>query len=248
MVGWIILGVIVALIVLILLIPIGADLRYEEDGVVRISAVAAGMQIQLLPKPKREAKSEKPKREKKAKKPKKEKPKKEKETGEEKEKKGFSLPFNFEEILEILKTVLRGFGKFGRKFEVDRFVLHWIAGGRDPYVTARVFSVVNAGLSQLAPICEERFHCRDSSVWTDIDFTREDMLFHIGIRFKIRIGQIFGTVFGIGFGVLKIYLKSRRRVKRENREEKAALEAWLKDHPEDRARLEAEETPIEKSA
>ena len=38
MVGWIILAVLITLIALILLIPVGADMRYEEDGVIRISA------------------------------------------------------------------------------------------------------------------------------------------------------------------------------------------------------------------
>ena len=52
MVGWIILGVIIGLIVLIMLIPIGADIRYEE-GIVRISAKAAGIRLQLIPKPKK---------------------------------------------------------------------------------------------------------------------------------------------------------------------------------------------------
>ena len=60
MVGWIILAVIVGLITLIMLIPIGADFRYE-DGVIRLSAKAAGFKLQLIPKPKREPKEEKPK-------------------------------------------------------------------------------------------------------------------------------------------------------------------------------------------
>ena len=59
MVGWIILAVLVGLITLILLIPIGADIRYE-DGVIRISAKAAGIKLQLLPRKKREPKPEKP--------------------------------------------------------------------------------------------------------------------------------------------------------------------------------------------
>ena len=51
MAGWIILGVIVGIIVLIMLIPVGADLRYEDE-VIRISLKAAGIRLQLLPRPK----------------------------------------------------------------------------------------------------------------------------------------------------------------------------------------------------
>ena len=237
MVGWIILAVIVLLITLILLVPVGADIRYE-DGVIRISAKAAGIKLQLIPRPKKEEKPEKPKKEK----PEKEK----KETDQpQKEKKKRSLPFNAEEIFKLLKDVLVRIGRFGRKFKVERFVLHWIAAGWDPYYTARTFAVVNAGLSQLAPICTERFHCKDSSVWTDIDFVRDDMFFEFGLTMTIRIGQIIGTGLSIGFAAAKIFIKSKLRKKREDREEAAALKKWLEEHPEDRERV-LEET--EKSA
>ena len=240
MVGWIILGVIVGLIVLIMLIPIGADLRYEDE-VIRISVKVAGIKLQLLPKTKnkkeKKPKEEKPRKEKKEKKPKEEKPKEEKE-----EQKKKSFPFNAEEIMELLKTLLQSFGRFGKKFNVERFVLHWIAPmWDDPYVTARIFAWVNSAMSQLAPICTKRFHCRDSSVWTDIDFTREEMFFEFGLTITIRIGQIVGSGLDIAFAALRIFLRSKRRKKREEKEEAAALEQWLKKHPEDAALLNEQE-------
>lgn len=235
MIGWIILAVLVGLIVLVMLVPIGADIRYEDE-VIRISAKAAGIKLQLIPKPKREPKAEKHKKEK-PKKEKKPKPEKEKKEPEKKKK---SLPFNAEEILELLKIVLGGFGRFGRKFKIERFVLHWIAAGWDPYITARTFSLVNAGLSQLAPICTERFHCRDSSVWTDIDFVRENMFLEFGLTTTIRIGQILGVGFSIGFGAVKVLIRSKLRAKREAKEEAAALKKWLREHPDEAAVYEAE--------
>ena len=236
MVGLIILAVLVGIVTLIMLIPIGADIRYEE-GVVRLSAKAAWIKLQLIPKQKKAVKEEKPKKEKK----KKEKPSKKAEKEDSSAKKKRSLPFNTEEILELLKTVLNGFGRFGKKFKVERFVLHWIAAGWEPYTTARVFSVVNAALSQLSPICVQRFHCKDSSVWTDIDFVRDDMFLEFGLTVTIRIGQIVGTGLRIGIGALKILLRSKRRVKKEAKEEQKALEEWLKQHPEDLETLEAEQ-------
>ena len=208
MVGWIILAVIVVIVTLIMLIPVGADIRYE-DGVVRLSAKAAWIRLQLIPKPKKSQKEEKPPKARKKK--------------------------------ELLRTVLKRFGRFGKKFKVERFVLHWIAAGWEPYTIARVFSIVNAGLSQLSPICTERFHCKDSSVWTDIDFVRDDMFLEFGLTMTIRIGQIIGTGLGIAFAALRIYLRSKRRTKAEAKEEQKALEAWLKQHPEDREKLEAEQ-------
>ena len=233
MIGWILLAILVGLITLIMLIPIGADLRYEDE-VIRVSAKVAGIKIQLIPKKKKEPKTEqseeeKPKPESK---PKEEKPKK--------KKKGRSFSLNVEEIFDLLKVVLKGFGRFGRKFKVERFILYWTAAGGDPDLVARVFSVVNAGLSQLAPICTERFHCRDSSVWTDIDFVSDRMFFEFGLTMTIRIGQIVGTGIRLAVGALMILLRSKRRIKQEKKEEEQALNKWLAEHPEDAARYQAE--------
>lgn len=236
MVGWIILGVLVGLIILILLIPVGVDLRYE-DGVIRVSLKVAFLNLQLIPKPKDKPEKEKPEKEKK---PKEEKPKKEKPKKKKDEKKK-SFPFNLEEIIDLLKAAIKGMRHFSKKIKVERFVLHWIAAGYNPYCTARLFAVVNAGLSELAPVCTERFHCRDSSVWTDIDFTQEDMFFEFGLRMTVRIGQILMAALIIVFGALKIYLRSKSRRKREAKEEEKALKKWLEEHPEDAAWLAEEE-------
>ena len=55
MVGWIILAVLVGLITIVLLIRVGADIRYEE-GIVRISLKAAGVNLQLIPRTKKKEK------------------------------------------------------------------------------------------------------------------------------------------------------------------------------------------------
>jgi len=232
MVGWIILGVLVGLIILILLIPVGADIRYEDE-VIRIYVTIAGFKLQLIPKKKKEPKPEKPKEEE-APKPEAEEPK------PKKEKKKLSISLNAEEIIDLLKLLLHELGCLLKKPGVDRFVLHWIATGDDPYLTARAFAVVNAGLSQLAPLCTERFHCPDSSVWTELDFTRENTFFEFGLSMYIRIGQVLASGISLLVGALKILLRSRRRVKREAKEERKALEKWLSEHPEDAARYEAE--------
>ena len=102
MVGLIILGVIVAIIVAIMLVPVGADVAYE-GGELRLSAKVCGMLLQLIPKP--PADETKPKKEKKPKKPKKKKkqPEEQAQTGEEKPKKKLDLDFSMDEILGLVK-------------------------------------------------------------------------------------------------------------------------------------------------
>ena len=221
MVGLIILGVIVAIIVVLMLVPVGADVAYE-GGELRLSAKVCGMLLQLIPKP--PADETKPKKEKKPKKPKKKKkqPEEQAQTGEEKPKKKLDLDFSMDEILGLVKSVLRGLGRFGRKLSVDRFLLHYTAAGKDPYNTAMTFGYVNGALTTLAPICRRTFDAKDVDVWTDVDFTTEKTKVDFGVALTIRIGQIFGVVFTILFGVLGIFIKHKFRKFKEKRANKKA--------------------------
>ena len=224
MVGLIILGVIVALVIAIMLVPVGADVAYE-GGELRLSAKVCGMLLQLIPKP--PADETKPKKEKKPKKPKKPKKKKKQpeeqpQTGEEKPKKKLNLDFSMDEIMGLVKSVLRGLGRFGRKLSVDRFLLHYTAAGKDPYTTAMTFGYVNGALTTLAPICRRSFDAKDVDVWTDVDFTTEKTKVDFGVALTIRIGQIFGVVFTILFGALGIIIKHKFRKFKEKRANKKA--------------------------
>ena len=202
MLALIIIGILVAIIALIMIIPIGADIGYE-DGELRVSAKAAGILLQLIPKPPKD--ETKPKKEKK---PKEKKP----------------LNFSKEEIFSLVKKVLNKFGRFGRKFRVERFLLHYVAGGKDPYDVASTFGYVNAALSSLAPFCAKRFDVKDCSVRTDVDFSLEKTKIDFGICVTLRIGAIFALAFGVVFAALGILIKNKFRLFKEklrNRGKKA---------------------------
>ncbi len=206
MVGLIILGVFVAIIVFICVVPVGADVGYE-GGELHVSAKAAGILLQLYPKkPVDETKPPKEKKPKKPKEPKPEKPKK--------PKKKPSFDFTKEELFQLVKAVLRGFGRFG-KVTVDRFLLHYTAAGRDPYDTAVTYNYVNAAMSALAPVCRKKFIVKSSDVWTDVDFTKDSMELDFGICLTIRPGQVLRMVFAIAFGALGILIKNKVRLLRE---------------------------------
>lgn len=208
MIALIIIGIIVLLIALIMLIPVGADIGYE-NGELKVSAKACGILMPLYPKPPEEEKEEKKEKEQKEE-------KKAAQKKPAKEKKPLTLPkFSKEEMLELAKAGIGAVGKFGRKLKVDRFLLHYTAAGNDPYNTAMTFSYVNVALSSLAPMCAKRFTVKDCSVWTDIDFTKDKTEIDFGLAMSIRIGQILAIVIGVGFKVLSIMKRNKARLNAE---------------------------------
>lgn len=228
MVWLIVLGVIIGIIALIMLIPVGADVGYE-NGELSVSAKVCGVMLKLLPR--KPADESKPKKEKKP-----QKEKKPKEAGPEqapKPRKKLNLQLNMDEILALVKAVLRGFGKFG-KLTVDRFMLHYVAAGSDPYATAMTYNYVNAALSSLAPICAERFIVKDCDVWTNIDFTEEKTRIDFGLCVVIRIGQVFRMAFAILFGALWILIKNKFRLLKDKRKNRGSgNEASPEGQPEE---------------
>lgn len=211
MVFLIILGVLLAIIALILLLPIGADVGYEQ-GKLHVSAKAGGLTIKLFPRKKRaesdEPKPPKKKKEKKPKKPKEKKP----EDDKPREKKKPDI--TFDEILALLKAVVEGIGWFGGKIRVDRFVLHVIVAGNDPYHTAMAYGKLNAWLSALLPLCK-KLNAKNCDVWTDVDFMDDWPHVDFAIAMSFRIGQLFGMGFRVGFGALKVLLQRKKRIKLE---------------------------------
>ena len=234
MIALIIIGVIIAVIALIMFIPVGADISYE-DGQFALSAKVCGILLQLFPKP--PADESKPKKEKKKKKEKKPKKKKEEkpasDSTESAPKKKKKLNFSKDEILSLVKKVLNKFGRFGRKFNIDRFLLHYVAAGKDPYDTAVNFAYVNAALSSLAPVCSQRFDVKDCEVWTDIDFTIEKKKIDFGLCFTIRIGAFFALAFGVVFSALGILIKNKFRLFKEKLRAKKDRSAAAKDDIQD---------------
>ena len=173
-----------------------------------------GLFLQLLPKEEKEKKPKKEKKQKKEKKPKKlkkeEEPKQEEETGDKAgKKKGLPLGLTLDDLLELVKTVFKGLGRF--RIWVDRFLLHYVAAGDDPYKTAVTFGKINATLCALAPMCSRKFKCPDTDVYTDISFTEEKTVIEFGLGFHIRIGTLFAVLNTILFGAAWIIIKSKSR-------------------------------------
>jgi len=209
----IVIGIIALIITAVMMISIGADISFIDDKLV-ICASLCGKTIQVFPKS--EKKQSKPPKEKKPKKPKEEKPDKKEKKG------GIPLDLNFDEIIGLLKKVLKGLAKF-KNFSVDYFMLHFIVSGYDPCDTAVFFGKLNATLSFLGAYCQQNLRIKHADVFTDIDFLNTLPKIDFRVAVSIRIGQIFGVINTILFGALGIVIKNRIRVFKEKKQNKREL-------------------------
>ena len=204
-----IIGILVLIIFLIGLIPVGADVRYVQKEL-SVSAKICGFLMKLYPK---EGKKKKPKKQKppKAAQPKQDKKEKKPSSKAAKKKKQVRRNVSNEEVIALLKKVFQGIGKFLGGFHCDKFMLHLTLGGDDPADTAKLFAFINASLSALAPVCAERSGCKDTDVWTDVDFLSEDTAIDFEIAIVLRIGSLFAMLNTILFGVLWIIIKNKAK-------------------------------------
>lgn len=206
-VAWSFVGLCLALVLIVLIMPVGTELSYI-DKQIKVLAKVGPASICLYPRNKAEGK------------PKKEPIVKEKKLASgsgEKKKTAKKLNFCIEEIIELLKKAVCGLGKFG-KLTVHKFVLHFTAAGKDPYNTAMTFSWVNAGLSCLAPLCRQNFRIKDDvDVWTRIDFNQESLFLEAELTVSLRLIQVLHAALAVAFGALPILIKNRRRITKEKR-------------------------------
>ncbi len=208
-----VLGLVLLLLLFLLLMPVGADVEYI-GGNLKVSAKVCGILIQLIPKKMREKHEKKTKKEKKPKKKKEKKPPDEGEKEKAKEKK--KLDFTTDELLELADKVIGSLKKFG-KLTVDRFLLHYTAGGKDPADTAETFARVNAALCALEPVCSRQFRVKDYDVWTDCDFTADRMKLDAALCITLRLWQFVRVGVSAAVGALGILLRHKRRIKKEKK-------------------------------
>lgn len=216
---WILLAL-AALIVLVCLLRVGADVSYEDD-VLTLKVVAGPVTLTLLPKKPKPEKKKKPKKEKKKKKPEKE--------DKPKEKSKLSLSFLF----GVAKLALQAVNTFRRKLHVDVFRLVFIAGGSDPYDVAMLAGRVRAALDGLYPLARRALIIRERDVRVGADFMAEKPAVAGRLKLTIRIGQVLGIGIVFAFRALVLLLKDKKKQK-DSKPQKEKRKPSEAEQPEER--------------
>jgi len=205
------LGIIVLILLIVLLLPVGADAGYI-GGVLSLKVKAGPFSIGILPSKKTK---DGRKKEKKPKKPKKEKKKTAAEDVKDKKSKKQKQKLSFEDIMGIVRLALKTLGRFRRSLSVDRLMIHVVASGSDPYAAVMNYGYVNAAIGALLPLIHRCFKVKTEDYDSGIDFEAEKLKIDAQIVLSLRIGEILLIVLCAAWGFLRWMRGRKRRAKAE---------------------------------
>lgn len=202
--GWIItLGILVLLAIL----PLGATLRYNADGI-SLKVIAGPLRIPILPAKKKdpeEVKQKKPKKEKQPK-PKQAKEKKPKTAAE---KKGGSIL----DFLPLVSVVLDMLNAFRWRLRVNRLELKLIMAADDPCDLAVNYGKAWAALGNLMPVLDRSLVIKKRDLEVECDFEASDTVIIARLDLTITLGRLIGTLGWHGIRALVQFLKIQNKRK-----------------------------------
>lgn len=196
---------ILALILLILVCPVGIDGAYG-GGESFLKLKIGLFRKTLLP------------RERKAKKPKKEKKKKPEPDSDETPKEKKKVSFTLDDILTLAEIALDTLHRFRVHLSVDRLAVHWVAAASDPYDAVLQYGRVNAALGALVTKTHTALKVRDEDVRTELDLEAAKPKIEGRLILTIQIWEVLLILLCAGF-------KGARWILNKKRTERAAAAA-----------------------
>ncbi len=184
-------GIILALLLLILCIPVGVDLRYE--GGLLVKGKIGPLRLTVYPGRARERKPG-------------EKREKRKRTHEKKPREKLAP----RDLFALARIGLDALGRLRRQLSVDLFLLHVRVAAEDPYDAVLRFGALNAALSSLAPAAHRALKIRREDIRTgvDIEGTRSEATLRCTLT--VQVWELLWTALCAGWAFL---VWSRRRKK-----------------------------------
>ena len=219
MTGWIILGVIVGVIILILCLRVSVQADFGEE--LRVTARIGPMKMQIIPPPEK-----KPRKEKAKKKAKKKEPESEKKP---KEKKKLDLHLTFADIRNALSAVWQSvqgtLRRAGRRIRIDPLDLSFVFGDENPVNTAQWYGWANTAVWTAMPWLEKTVHMPDPRIHMEMDFNATKTKVSGTVGASYRIGDLLAIGFAAAGPLLRFaipFLKKQRDIKKVAEKQAAA--------------------------
>ena len=184
--GWLIaLAVLAGLAIL----PLGAAVRYDSDGVL-VQVIAGPVRFTVLPKKDKRPIEKKPKAEKK---------KKTGSGGKKQEKTGGSLS----DFLPLVDIALDFLNDLRMKLRVNFLQLHLTMAGDDPCDLGLNYGKAWAAMGNLLPRLEEFFIIKKKDIRVACDFEAEQTVIFAGLDITITLGRILALAAVYGWRAMR---------------------------------------------
>lgn len=204
--GWVVLGIIVLVFVLIGCIPVGVDASYHENALA-LRLKIGFFTMQVLP-----AKPKKKKAEAKKKKPAAKKPDA-KQAKPAKPKKQFQMPkLTLQDILALVDLACDTLGNLRRKLRVEVLVLHVTLDGSDPAKAAILYGRAWAGIGMLTPKLDRLFVIKKRDIQPILDYNEKEMKLDAQLVLTITIGRAICLALRALVRFLKLWLNKKKAV------------------------------------
>ena len=194
--GWVVLGIVLAVFVLIGCIPVGVDARYHENALA-LRLKIGFFTMQVLPA-----------------KPKKKKPAAKKQDARPaKPKKQFQMPkLTLQDILALVDLACDTLGNLRRKLRVEVLVLHVTLDGSDPAKAAILYGRAWAGIGMLTPKLDRLFVIKKRDIQPVLDYNEKEMKVDAHLALTITIGRAISLAGRAGVRFLKLWLNKKKAV------------------------------------
>ena len=203
--GWMVLGCVVLVLVLLTLIPLGARGQYGQEGF-RLDLVVGPVTIGVYPKAKKKKKKSKARKEKKGEPQKKPVPPKSK----------LSLG-SWHTFRRFLPLICEAAGELRRKMVVRKLNIHLVWADKAPASAAIGYGMINGVIGGLWNLIDHSFRVKDHKFVVDLDYEKKEPQVQLQAVLTLTVGQLIS--FGIRYGMKFIAMQREDRKKTENSKE-----------------------------
>ena len=214
----IVLGIILGILILILLLPVGVQARYDGEATVKL--VAGPVKLQLVPaKPKsrkqleKEKKKKEQKAEKKAEAKKKAKAKQLIQKDPPPPKPKEPLPDKIQGLLPFAKLAVDALGSVFRRLTVKKLILHVRYGGGDPVKVADNYGKIMSILWGMGSVLTRKFKIKKSDISVVPDFLSGKTEVEAELYIRYLIFDLLGIAVKYGFRGLKLLIRRKKHEK-----------------------------------
>ena len=204
--GWIIT---LAILVLLAILPLGAVVRYNSEGI-SLKVIAGPIRIPVLPGKKKDPEEAVQKNEKK---PVKNKNKSKSADSKQKDEKPKQKGGPITDFLPLVKTALDLLNSFRKKLRINHLELKLIMAGDDPCDLAINYGKANAAMGNLLPLLEKVFVIKKRDIEVECDFESSQTLIIARADITITLGWLLGILFYYGVRAVIQYFQINNKRK-----------------------------------